>query len=143
MADSGDVRPPARALPQVPGSNTIVVIVDRPITCNDLADLSETLREALEGSGADVVMCDVGALVDVDVDTIDALARLSLVIQRLGRKVGLRHVGSELRGLLRLMGLCDVGPLAAGLLLEPQRQPEQGEDAGGVQERVQRDDPAV
>ena len=52
----------------------------------------------------------------------------------------LRHASDQLCELLVLAGLGDVVPLAAALRLEPQRQTEQREHPGGVEEGVEPDD---
>jgi hypothetical protein len=79
---------------------------------------------------ADVVVCDVAALVNPDAGTVDALARLQLTARRLGRRVRLLHAGAELQGLLDLMGLSEE---LEGLPVEPGREAEEGEPASGVQ----------
>jgi len=58
------------------------------------------------------IVCDVGALVDPDAATVDALARLQLISGRLGLRIVLRHASPELRELLTFLGLENVVPLA-------------------------------
>lgn len=90
----------------------------------DIPALCERVRLALEGSPADLVVCDVGALADPDCVAVDALARLQLTAGRLGRRVALRDVSPELRALLCFVGLEEVvaeGPRSG---VEPRRQPE-------------------
>ena len=69
-----------------------------------------------------------------DLATVDALVRLQLVARREGRRVRIRHVSDELRGLLELAGLDCV------LELEPRRQPEVLEQLG-IEEVMQAGDP--
>jgi hypothetical protein len=88
-----------------------------------------------------VVDCQAGALVDPDLGTVDALARLQLAAGRVGRRVRLRHAGGELRELLALLGLDEVVQLEE-LPLEPEGQPEQREPALGVEEEADPGDPA-
>jgi ABC-type transporter Mla MlaB component len=123
------------------GTATIVLGIGGPIARGDVPGLCERLRVVLEGSGAEVVVCDVGALVDPDAVTVDALARLQLTARQLGRQVRLRHSSCELQELLSLMGLCDVVPLCAGLRLGPRGQTEEREQASGVQEEGHPADP--
>jgi hypothetical protein len=72
-----------------------------------------------------------------DFRTIDLLARLQLVARRHGQELRLVHASPELGELLTFAGLDAV------LRLEPRRQPEEREDAVGVEEEGQLDDPAV
>jgi hypothetical protein len=65
---------------------------------------------------------------------IDALARFQLVARREGRRVQLRDVSAELRGLLEFVGLADA------LGVEPRGKPELGEQLG-VEKVVQAGDP--
>jgi hypothetical protein len=55
------------------------------------------------------------------VDLVDILARAQLAARRSGRRITIRNVGEDLRGLLELVGLAGV------LAVEPRRQPELGE----------------
>jgi ABC-type transporter Mla MlaB component len=119
----------------------IVLGIGGSIARADVPGLCERLRALLEGSDADVVVCDVGALVCPDAVTVDALARLQLTAHRLGRSIGLRHASSELRDLLALMGLGDVVPLWSGLHLGSGRKAEEGEQPGGVEEEGHPADP--
>lgn len=83
-------------------------------------------------------MCDIGAL-GADLATVERLARLKLTAARRGRPICFVGASPELAGLLALIGLREV-LLAPGLGLEPGREPEEGEQAGGVEERVEADD---
>jgi ABC-type transporter Mla MlaB component len=56
----------------------------------------------------DRLVCDVGAIVEPDAVTVDALARLQLTARRSGREIGIRHASRELEELLDLTGLADV-----------------------------------
>lgn len=132
-----------RALRPSTDRSTIVLVVSGPLARADLAALCERARVLLEGSDADQVVCDVGALIDPDAVAIDALARLQLTARRLGREIQLRHACDELRELLALTGLRDVMPLSESLLLEPAGQTKHGEQALGVEEETDPGDPAV
>jgi ABC-type transporter Mla MlaB component len=102
----------------------------------DVAGLCDRARLLLEKTDADVVVCDVGAIVDPDVSTIDALARLQLTARRLGRGISLSHASRELQELLVLMGLRDAVPLDAALPLQSSGEPEEREKALRVEEET-------
>jgi ABC-type transporter Mla MlaB component len=117
------------------------VVLGGSIDRVDIPGLCERVRVLLEGSDALAVVCDVGALTDLDAVAVDALARLQLTARRLRRSIRLRHACAELRELLALMGLGDAVPLCAGLPFEPGGQAEQREQAGGVEEETDPADP--
>src|SRR5262249_58354029 len=60
------------------------------------------------------LMCDLSALDDADLETIDLLARLQLAARRHGRTLRLVHAQPALRELVALAGLCLVLPVEAG-----------------------------
>lgn len=90
------------------------MVIGGSITCADVPGLCESVRVLLEGADADLVVCDVDAVVNADAVLVDALARLQLTARRLGRRIWLRHASLELQELLALVGLADVVPLSAG-----------------------------
>lgn len=100
----------------------------------DVAELCDRARPFLEAADADVIVCDVGALVEPDASAIDALARMQLAARRLGRRICLSHASNELQDLIALMGLREVVP--SGLPLQPGREPEHREKAFGVEEEA-------
>jgi ABC-type transporter Mla MlaB component len=122
-----------------PEPSALVLVIGGPITPGDIERLCKLLRAKLEGNRAPAVICDVGAIGDPDAVTVDALARLQLTARRLGRQLRLRHACDELRDLLALMGLTDVVPLAGGA--QPGGEPEEREQARGVEKRVDPGDP--
>jgi hypothetical protein len=69
------------------------------------------------------------------VDVVDVLARAQLAARRSGRRITIRNVGEELRGLLELVGLAGV------LAVEPRRQPELLEQLGVDEVMEPRDRP--
>ncbi|MDQ5819987.1 MAG: STAS domain-containing protein [Actinomycetota bacterium] len=83
------------------------------------------------------IVCDVRALVDADVATIDALARLQLTARRCGFVLHLRNAPPELHELLAFVGLDGVLPV------EPGGQAEQGEERVGVEEERELGEPPV
>jgi ABC-type transporter Mla MlaB component len=111
-----------------------------PIAQEDVPTLCERIRVLLEGSDADLVICDVGVLDEPDAATVDVLARLQLTARRLGRQVRLLDACGELQDLLSLTGLSEVVPCAE-LHLERRGETEQGKPASGVQEEADPADP--
>jgi ABC-type transporter Mla MlaB component len=83
-----------------------------PIVPADIPALCERVRVVLQSVEADRVICDVGALLDPDATTVDALARVQLTARRLGRQVQLARPSQGLCELLAFMGLTDVLPPA-------------------------------
>jgi hypothetical protein len=83
------------------------------------------------------LICDLRALGGADAETIDLLARLQLAAGRHGRTLRFLHAPPDLVDLIAFAGLDAV------LCVEPGREAEQGEDAVGVEEERQLDDPAV
>ena len=96
-----------------------------------------------------VVVCDASALGEVDLSTIDRLARLQLAALRLERVIRLAGAPRELRELIELVGLAEVLPCSPsapggrGLRLEPGRQAEEREEPRGVQEERDAADPVA
>jgi anti-anti-sigma regulatory factor len=82
------------------------------------------------------IVVDASALAP-DASTIDLLARLQLTAARLGRRLLLRSVSTDLERLIDFAGLADV------LRVEPRRQPEQREEPCRVEEERQLPDPPV
>jgi len=72
-----------------------------PWLCGRLGVLAATVA-------ADRIVCDVGAVVQPDAVTVDALARLQLTARRSGREIRLKDASRELDELLHLTGLAGV-----------------------------------
>jgi ABC-type transporter Mla MlaB component len=137
-----DDSPTTPTHPRPPGAPSAIDLVVRGrIGRADGTALCERARVLLDGRDAGLVVCDVGALTDADLATVDALARLQLTARRVGSKVWLRHASSELRELLALVGLVGAIPCRAGLRLETRRQPEDGEEPRRVEEEGDPADP--
>jgi ABC-type transporter Mla MlaB component len=115
---------------------TIVLIIEGPIERAHIPRLCERAGALVEGSHAHHVVCDVSALIDPDVATVDALARLRLTVHRLGCRIRVRDACHELQDLLRMTGLFDVIPLSAESSLESQREVEQRKVPCGVEEEA-------
>jgi gamma-glutamyl:cysteine ligase YbdK (ATP-grasp superfamily) len=82
------------------------------------------------------IVCDVSAL-GPRIANVDALARLQLAARRCGHELELRDASPELRELVAFAGL------ANALRLEMEREPEEREQRGGVEEERQLDDPSA
>jgi ABC-type transporter Mla MlaB component len=120
---------------------TTELVVRGRIGRADGAALCERARLLLGDGHHAVVVCNVGALTDADIETIEALARLQLTARRLGGTVRLRHASAELRELLHLAGLGAVVPCSAGLPFQPRGQAEHREEPRRVEEEGDPADP--
>jgi ABC-type transporter Mla MlaB component len=118
------------------GSAGALLVLGGPITCEGLEPLCERARAMLEGSDVDPVVCDIGALADPDAVTIDAMARLQLTARRLGRRIRFRDACGEVQRLVGFMGLEDILPLGSASGPEHGREPEEREQALGVEEEA-------
>jgi hypothetical protein len=123
-------------------AGTTVWVLGPTIARADVPQLCAQLGRHLADTDAAVVICDVGAVTEPDLVTVEALARLQLTARRHGRRLWLLRACGPLRDLLALTGLCAAVPLHPPLAVEPRRQAEQREQALGVEEMVEPDDPA-
>lgn len=129
------------ALTTPPGERSVVLALSDPIEPGHIPGLCRRVGLFLQNIEADVVVCDVSALIHPDAVTVDALARLQLTARRLGSRVGLIHACPQLQELLDLMGLGDVVPNAQ-LAVETRGQAEEREHPRGVEEEGDPADPA-
>jgi ABC-type transporter Mla MlaB component len=120
---------------------TVILVIGGPVARTGIPRLCERVRVLLERSYADHVVFDVGALIDPDAVTVDALARLQLTARRFGCPIRLHNACDRLRELLALTGLSDVVPIAPGLPLESRGKAEEREPARGVQEKADPGEP--
>jgi ABC-type transporter Mla MlaB component len=123
--------------------SSIVLVFGGPVTRGDVPGLCENVCALLCASDAELILCDVGAVVEPDVAAVEALARLRLATGRLGRRMRVRNASEEFEALLAFMGLGDVLPVRESLRLEVRRQPEEREERLGVEEEGELADPAV
>ena len=86
---------------------TVVFAIDGPIARIDLPELCDRVCTLLDRTGADIALCDVTEI-EPDAVSVDALARLQLVVRRRGCEARLHGASSELIDLLAFMGLRDV-----------------------------------
>jgi ABC-type transporter Mla MlaB component len=133
----------SRALRRSIEPSAIGLDIGDHITCDEVPRLCERVRELLESSDANVVVCDVGALLDPDVASVGALARLLLVTRRLGCEIRFFGACDQLQELFALMGLGDVVPLCGELPLQSRGKAEQREETRGVEEKRDPADPTT
>jgi anti-anti-sigma regulatory factor len=131
----------ARAERADPVATTLVLIVGGELSRADIRQLCDRARASMDGTGADLVVCDVGAAEDANAVTVDALARLQLIARRSGRRICIANASPALRDLMELMGLTDALPLSTELSLQPQGEAEAREHGCGVQEEIEPHDP--
>jgi len=123
--------------------SSIVLVFGGPVTREDVPGLCDNVCALLQASDAELILCDVGAVVDPDVAAVEALARLRVATRRLGRRMHVRNASPDFEALLAFMGLGDVLPLRADLRLEVVRQTEERKERLGVEEERELPDPAI
>jgi anti-anti-sigma regulatory factor len=129
----------------------VTVVVDASLTRDGIPALCDRLRERLAAApGTTVVACDVRTVDHPDAVVLDTLARLQLTARRAGSELRLLGAGASLRAMLGVIGF----DVTLGLVelsgddlpapsVEVGRQPEQREEALGVEEGVEADDPVA
>ncbi|HZL49273.1 MAG TPA: hypothetical protein VFC30_09710 [Solirubrobacteraceae bacterium] len=101
-------------------ARTVTLKIGGPLERTDLPGLFERACTLLEGSGIDLLRCEV-ADVATDAVAVDALARLALAARRRGCAIHLCGASPELGALVAFMGLAEV-------LREDPTSPAAGED---------------
>jgi ABC-type transporter Mla MlaB component len=86
----------------------LVLTLRAPLTRADLPGLCARAQRLVRDSAAEHVICDVSALPAADAVTIDALARVALIVRRRRRAVHVRGASPELCELAALMGVAEV-----------------------------------
>ncbi|GAA2203002.1 MULTISPECIES: STAS domain-containing protein [Streptomyces] len=120
-------------LPHVDAENPAVLVLPGPVRSDEVPGLCDEVRALVEGSGARVVVCDVGGLGPPGLAAVDLLARLELAARRAGGRIRLRDPDPALPALLDLVGL----------RFQMEGQAEEREPPLGVEEAVETGDPAV
>ncbi|WP_143684079.1 STAS domain-containing protein [Streptomyces diastatochromogenes] len=120
-------------LPHVDAKTPAVLVLAGPVTRDEVPGLCDDVRGLLEGSGAAVVVCDVGGLGPPGLGTVELLARLELAARRAGGRIRLRDPAPALHVLLDLVGL----------RFQMEGQAEEREPPLGVEEEVEPGQPAV
>ncbi|GAA4805641.1 hypothetical protein GCM10023220_39200 [Streptomyces ziwulingensis] len=110
-----------------------VLVLPGPVSKEAVPRFCDEVRALLEATRAGVVVCDVGGLGPPGLAAVELLARLQLTARRCGGRIRLRD---PTPGLLSFLDL-------VGLRFETERQPEQREPPGGVEEAVEPGDAAV
>jgi hypothetical protein len=142
--DPGGSRGSRPRPPRQPDEERAVdVIIRGSISPADVPRLWERICPLLQGGEAEVLVCDVNALVAPDAETVDALARLQLTAMRSGCRIRLRNACDGLTGLLALTGLAEVVPCSGELDVGLGGKAEQGEPALRVQEERDPGDPIL
>jgi ABC-type transporter Mla MlaB component len=113
------------------------MVLHGPMAEAEVLALCERLGSLLDASRAEWIDCDCSALVEGDLPTIDALARLQLTAARHGSTLNLRGVPPSLVELVAFAGLARILRLS----VEVVRQTEHREEALGVQEEGDAADP--
>jgi anti-anti-sigma regulatory factor len=85
------------------------LVVGGAIERAEIPVLCERLGRLLAGGASDVVVCDVSQIV-VNLDAVDALARLQLTAGRLGGRITLAGSTPRLDELLAICGLATTFP---------------------------------
>jgi ABC-type transporter Mla MlaB component len=118
----------------------VVLSVDGRVTADRASDLCARLRALLVGTRPEVVVLEVGGVVDPDLATVEAVARLQLTARRAGTSVELHYACERLRELLGLMGLRDVVPCGDAPTPSPPPAPTRSpaRPAGGGSSAVDR-----
>jgi anti-anti-sigma factor len=122
--------------------HTIQLQVAGRIDRSDAARLGREVRALLDAGDVALIVCDLDAVTQSDAAVIDALCRMRLAARRRGCQLKLRGASRGLLELIFLMGLTDVVPVA-GSDREVERESEQREHPGGVEEERDPADPPV
>ena len=142
VAPEGSPRASIQALRPANAPHTIELRIAGRIDRADAARLGREVRTLLDVGGVDQIVCDLGAVTQSDVAVVDALCRMRLAARRRGCQLRLRDASRGLLELIFLMGLTDIVPVA-GSDGEVERQSEQREHPGGVEEERDPADPPI
>lgn len=147
---------PPDGLLTVDSATPAVLVMPGLVTRDEVPRLCEAVRAHLGVTGGGVVVCDVAGLGPPGLSVVDALARMELAARRAGGRIRLRDPDPALRALLDLVGLRfetsdssgstgSPGPESLGTFgpVEVERESEEGEPAGRVQEAVEPGDAAL
>jgi anti-anti-sigma regulatory factor len=81
----------------------VAIVLPTRTTSDDVPVLTAAVHDRL-AAGRRRIVCDVGAVTDPCVATVDVLARLALVARRAGAELELVDVSDAVRALLDLAG---------------------------------------
>jgi ABC-type transporter Mla MlaB component len=99
------VTEPRPCAPSTAGPGGHERVLSGHIGLDHAAALSDCVCARVAAGEDGPLTCDVAAVEDPDLGTVEALARMALTARRLGRHVELRRARPELRELLELAGL--------------------------------------
>jgi ABC-type transporter Mla MlaB component len=91
-------------------SASVVLTIDATVTSADVAALSWLLVELLRTVPGAQALCDVAAVTQPDLETVNALARLQMRARAIGAPIRLCNASGRLRELVELAGLGTVLP---------------------------------
>jgi hypothetical protein len=124
-----------------PSAGPAILVIGGRLCGDDVPWLCARLRALLD-TGYDVV-CDVGAVVELEPVVLDGLARLQLTARRRGSTIRLLYARPALRDMLELAGMRDVLPCVPESAVELRREAEQRKEPLSVEERMDGGDPAA
>ncbi len=91
----------------VPEPRTLVLQMPAALAPADIRRLCNHVAELVARASPDVLICDLGLVARPDAVTVDALARLQLVVTQVGCQLRIEHACRRLEELLDLLGLKD------------------------------------
>lgn len=113
--DLPDESPPTSPTVNLPpAGGPIEITFGDSIDRADIPGLCASARERMAADDAEIIICDVGSILEPDAILVEALARLQLTARRLGRKMCLRNASHELLDLVWFVGLSESMPLEPG-----------------------------
>ena len=142
VAPDESPRATVQALRPAHDPKTIDLKIAGRIDRADAARLGRQVRSLLEAGDVTEIICDLGSVMQSDVAVVDALCRMRLAARRRGCQLKLRNASRGLLELIFLIGLTDIVPVARSGL-EVERQPEQREHPGRIEEERDPADPTV
>ena len=84
-----------------------MLVVEGSVGRADIPGICARVRQVLEDTEAERLVCDVSGLDAVDAVIVDALAQVHVTARRLGRALELRGADVELVALMAWMGIDD------------------------------------
>lgn len=94
------------------GIGEVVLRVDAPLGRHQVPGLCAVVERMLGDHDIRLVVCDIGAVRDPDLATLDAVTRLALAARREGAVIEFHRACPELSDLLEMAGLTDVVTLS-------------------------------
>jgi ABC-type transporter Mla MlaB component len=142
VAPEGSPRASIRTLRLASDPRTIELQIAGRIDRADAARLGREIRTLLDAGDVAQIVCDLGAVTQADLAVVDALCRMRLAARRRGCQLLLRDASRGLLELIFLIGLTDIVPIVRSDR-DVERQSEEREHPGGVEEERDPADPSV